>query len=81
MYLYSVSRPTSGPYIFQTESTIRIQPTKCILYRLTDFLDKYRSEVILNCFNQGLIEPDKIRKHISTTFEETSKQLNIVSIS
>jgi hypothetical protein len=48
---------------------------------LTDFIIQNKSEIILNCFNQGLLEPNEIRKNISETFDESSKQLNSVSTS
>ena len=48
---------------------------------LIDFLIQNRSEIILHCFNQELLGPDEIRENISEAFDESSKQLNKVSIS
>jgi len=46
---------------------------------LSDYVIKHKSEIILNCVNESLVEVDEIRSSVSEHFQKEAEQLNIVS--
>ncbi|KAL7320108.1 hypothetical protein PS15m_000027 [Mucor circinelloides] len=44
---------------------------------LSDYVVKHKSEIILNCVNESLVEVDEIRSSVSEYFQKEAEQLNI----